>query len=47
MSTRGSQRGRGWPDVATNVLILIGMDAVLIVMVMLLLKKGKRVAALA
>lgn len=42
-----SQRGSGWPEVATNILILIGIDIVLIGAVMLLLKKGKRVAALA
>jgi len=42
-----SQRGSGWPEVATNILILIGIDAVLIVAVLLILKRSKQVAALA
>lgn len=42
-----SQRGGGWPGIATNVFILVGVDLLLIVAVMLVLKRGRQVAALA
>jgi len=39
-----SQRGAGWPDIATNVFILVGLDLVLIGVVMLTLRRTKQYA---
>jgi ABC-2 type transport system permease protein len=39
-----SLRGGGWPEIALNVFILIGLDLLLVGMVMLLLKKTKKFA---
>ena len=39
-----SQRGGGWPDIATNVFILIGLDLFLIGVVMLVLRRAKQYA---
>ena len=39
-----SQRGGGWPDIAMNVFILIGLDLILIGVVMLALKRTKQYA---
>ena len=38
-------RGSGWTDIATNVFILIAIDAVLIAAVVLTLKKTRQLAA--
>jgi ABC-2 type transport system permease protein len=40
-----SQRGGGWPDIATNVFILIGLDLLLIGVVMLALRRTTQYAA--
>jgi len=34
-----SQGGGGWPDIATDVLILVGLDLLLIGVMVLVLKK--------
>jgi ABC-2 type transport system permease protein len=39
-----SQRGGGWPDIATNVFILIGLNLVLLGAVMVALKRTKQYA---
>ena len=39
-----SQQGGNWPDIATNVLILIGLDVILIAVVMLSLRTVKQYA---
>ena len=39
-----SQRGGGWPDIAINVFILVGIDLILIAVVMLILKRTKQFA---
>jgi len=39
-----SQRGGGWPDIATNVFILIGLNLILIGVVMLALRQTKQYA---
>ena len=39
-----SQRGGSWPDIATNVFILVGLDLVLIAVVMYTLRKVKQYA---
>ena len=40
-----SQRGGGWPDIATNVFILVGLDLILIGVVMFALRRTKQFAA--
>lgn len=40
-----SQRGGGWPDIATNVFILIGLDLILLGIVMLTVKRTEQRAA--
>ena len=39
-----SQRGGGWPDIATNVFILIGLDLILIGVVMFTTRKTMQFA---
>jgi ABC-2 type transport system permease protein len=39
-----SQRGSGWPDIATNVFILIGLDIILIGVVGFILKRTRQFA---
>ncbi len=39
-----SQQGGGWPDIAINVFILIGLDLILIAVVMLTLRRVKQYA---
>lgn len=39
-----SQRGGGWPDIATNVFILVGLDLILIGVVVFALRKTKQYA---
>jgi ABC-2 type transport system permease protein len=39
-----SQRGGSWPDIATNVFILAGLDLLLIAVIMLVLRKTKQYA---
>jgi len=39
-----SQRGGGWPDITTNVFILIGLDLILMSVVMLTLRRTKQYA---
>ena len=40
-----SQRGGSWPDIATNVFILVGLDLILIGVVMFALRRTKQFAA--
>ncbi|MFC1873443.1 ABC transporter permease [Chloroflexota bacterium] len=40
-----SQNGAGWPEVATNIFILIGLDVLMVFVVRLALKKTKQLAA--
>lgn len=37
-----SQRGAGWPDIATNVFILMGLDVILVGVVMFALRRTKQ-----
>lgn len=39
-----SQRGRGWADIAVNVLVLIGLNAVFFGLVLLVLKRTRQLA---
>ncbi len=39
-----SQRGGGWPEIATNVFILIGIDVILIGLIILALRKTRKLA---
>ena len=39
-----SQRGGSWPDIATKVFILVGLDLILIGVVMLALRRTKQYA---
>ena len=39
-----SQRGSGWADIATNVLILIGLDVIIFSLVILTLKRTRQLA---
>jgi ABC-2 type transport system permease protein len=39
-----SQRGGSWPDIATNVFILIGLDLILVAVVVFMLKRTKQFA---
>lgn len=39
-----SQQGGGWPDIATNVFILIGLDIIIFGLVMLTLRRTKQFA---
>ena len=39
-----SQRGGGWPDIATNVFILVGLDIILVAVLMLVLRRTKQYA---
>jgi len=39
-----SQRGGGWPDIATNVFILVGLDLILIGVVTYVLRRTKQYA---
>jgi ABC-2 type transport system permease protein len=40
-----SQQGGGWGDIATNLFILIGLDILLILVVLLVLRKSERLTA--
>jgi len=39
-----SQHGGSWPDIATNVFILVGLDLILVAVVMLTLRRTKQLA---